>query len=192
MEKVILKAIERIEKPRKVREAGFIPGVLYGEGSKATSVKFEASALKRILAKHGSNAKVWVSMDENEKFGFIKEVQKHPVEGNVIHLDVQLVSRDQEIKLQLPISFIGIEELEHRMLLLQVYKSEIEVVGRTNLMPNVVVVDVSNKEMGDAITFRDFDLDNQIRINDSKDEIYAVIKANKEQPAEEPTENETT
>ena len=190
MEEVILKASERIEKTKKVREGGFIPGVLYGEGAKATSVKFEAPALKKIMAKHGSNAKVWIEINETKKFGFIKEVQKHPVDGNVIHIDVQLVSKDQEIKLQIPISFTGVEELEHRMHLLQIYKSEVEVVGKTNLIPNVIVVDVSNKNSGDTITFQDFGLDQEIKNNDGEVDVYAVIKSKKEQPDDETKEEE--
>lgn len=185
MEEVILKAMERVEKPKKVREGGFVPGVLYGEGTKATSVKFEASALKKILAKHGFNAKIWVLLNETKKFGFIKEVQKHPVEGKVIHIDVQLVSQDQEIKLQIPISFTGAEELERQMNVLQIYKSTVEVVGKASLMPNVIVVDVSNKNVGDAITFPDFGLDPEIKNNDGEGEIYGVIKVKQEQPADE-------
>lgn len=190
MEEVILKAVERVEKTRKVREGGFIPGVLYGEGAGATSVKFEASALRKILIKYGWNAKVWVELNDTKKFGFIKEVQKHPVEGNVIHIDVQLVSKDQEIKLQIPISFSGIEELEHRMHLLQVYKSEVEVVGKTALMPNVIVVDVSNKNAGDTITFQDFGLDPELKNNEGEFEVYAVIKEKQAEPAAE-TEEDT-
>lgn len=185
MEEVILKAEERIEKPRQVRKEGFIPGVLYGAGAEATSVKFEANALKKILTRHGSNAKIWVDLNNTKKFGFIKEVQKHPVEGKVIHIDVQMVSQDQEIKFQLPITYTGTEELEKRQLLLLTTKFEVEVVGKTNLMPNLVVVDVSNKEVGDTITFQDFALDEQIKNNDGEDEIYAIIKVKKEQPADE-------
>jgi len=190
MEEVVLQAEERREKPRKVREAGFIPGVLYGAGADATSVKFDAAALKKVLTKHGSNAKIWIQLNNTKKFGFIKEVQKHPVEGKVIHIDVQMVSQDQEIKLQLPITYTGTEELEKRQLILLVTKSEVEVVGKANLMPNSVTVDVSNREVGDNITFLDFNLDRQIKNNDGEEEIYAVIKVKKEQPVEEETTGE--
>ncbi|MEL7565050.1 MAG: 50S ribosomal protein L25 [Dehalobacterium sp.] len=190
MDEVVLKAEERREKPRKVREAGFIPGVLYGAGAGATSVQFDAAALKKVIMKNGSSAKLWIQLNDTKKFGFIKEVQKHPVEGKIIHIDVQMVSQDQEIKLQLPITYTGIEELEKRQLILLVTKSEVEVVGKANLIPNVVISDVSTKEVGDNITFQDFNLDPQIRNNDGEEEIYAVIKVKKEQPVEEETTGE--
>jgi large subunit ribosomal protein L25 len=188
MEEIILKAMSRSEKPKKVRNAGFIPGVLNGPGTTSISVQFEIVALNKIIAKHGINAKIWVVLCAEKKFGFIKEVQRHPVERKIIHISIQLVSKDQEVKMQLPISFHGHVELEHRLLQVQVYKSEIEVAGKAALMPDVVVVDVSEKESGENITAIDFHLPPEIKILDSEHEIYAIIKAIKEEIVEEPEE----
>lgn len=178
----------RSEKPNKVREAGFIPGVLNGPGTASTSVQFENVALSKILAKHGTSAKLWVVLGDEKKFGFIKEVQKHPLEANVIHIAIQLVSNDQESKTQLPISFHGHAELEHRLLHLQVYKSEVEVVGKAALMPDMVVVDISERKSGEKITAIDFHLSPDIKILDPEHEIYAIIKAIKKDVVEEPEE----
>ena len=61
MEQVILNALERTASNKKFNEDGFIAGVMYGDGStEATSVKFELVPLRKILVKHGSNAKVVV------------------------------------------------------------------------------------------------------------------------------------
>ena len=188
MEETILKAMARSEKPNKVRNAGFIPGVLNGPGTTSTSVQFEIVALNKIIAKHGTHAKIWVELGAEEKFGFIKEVQKRPVEGNVIHISIQLVSTDQEVKMQLPITFHGHVELEHRLLQVQVYKSEVEIAGKAELMPDVVIVDVSKKESGENITAIDFHLPPEIKILDSEHKIYAIIKAIKEEIVEEPEE----
>ncbi|MHB1651775.1 MAG: 50S ribosomal protein L25 [Desulfitobacteriaceae bacterium] len=185
MEETILSAIERTIPPKRFKETGFIPGVLYGDGiTKSTSVKFEASALNKVLTTHGSNAKVWVKYGSNKTFGFIKEVQRHPITGKVIHTDVQLVSQNHEVRMQLPISFKGKDILEHKNLLLQVYKSEIDVLGKAALMPDVVVIDVSKKSLGDTITFNDFDLDKQLKVHDGEEEIYGIITAQREEPAD--------
>nr|WP_319487459.1 50S ribosomal protein L25 [uncultured Caproiciproducens sp.] len=188
MEEIILNAMARSEKPKKVRSSGFIPGVLNGPGTTSASVKFESVALNKIIAKHGTNAKLWVVLGTEKTFGFIKEVQKHPVEGKIIHIGIQLVSKDQEVKMQLPITFHGHTELEHRLLQLQVYKPEIEVEGKTALMPDEVVVDVSEKKSGETITASDFHLSSGVKILDPEDEIYAIIKAVKKESVEAPEE----
>ena len=191
MEETILNAMERSTEARRFRESGYIPGVLYGDNISMTiPVKFETSELTRILARHGSNAKVWVKHGDNKSFGFIKEVQRNALTQQFRHIDVHLVSQNHEVKMQIPIIFKGRESLEHKVLLLQVYKSEIEVFGKASLMPDVGVVDVSEKELGDTITVNDFNLDQQIKITDSADEVYGVIAQQREQSVEEPADGE--
>ena len=174
MEVTILDAVERTMEPKRCREAGFTPGVLYGDSvTNAVSVQFEAAALKKVIAAHGENAKVWVKHGGNKKFGFIKEVQRHPVTSKVIHLDVFLVSQDHEVKMLIPIIFEGRETLDG--VLLQIHKTEIEVLGKAVSLPDSVSVDVSAMVLGDTITAKNFDLDKQIQIIDSEDEVYGVI-----------------
>ncbi|MCB2296513.1 50S ribosomal protein L25 [Clostridium tagluense] len=189
MEKVILDAFERIPGNKKFKEDGFIAGVIYGDNiEEAISVKIELMPLKKILGKHGSNAKVWVKYGEDKKFGFIKEIQRHPVTAIINHVDIQVVSLDHEIKLQLPLSFKGEANLIDNLLELNIHKSEIDVFGNMALMPDGVSVDVSDKKLGDTITIKDFDLDAKIKVTDEEDQIYAAIVARKEQVEEETTD----
>jgi large subunit ribosomal protein L25 len=186
MEETILYAVDRTMHPKQCREAGFTPGVLYGDSvTNAISVQFETAALKKVIANHGWNAKVWVDYRDNRKFGFIKEVQRHPVTAKVDHIDVFLVSQDHEVKMLIPITFEGQDDLDN--VLLQVYKSEIEVFGKAALMPEGIVVDVSTMVLGDTVTSASFILDTQIRITDSENEVYGIITPLRELAAEPET-----
>ena len=174
MEETILNAAERTMEPKQCREAGFTPGVLYGDSvTNAISVQFETAALKKVIAAHGSNAKVFVNHGGSKKFGFIKEVQKHPVSAKITHIDVFLISQDHEVKMQIPITFEGRDSLDG--VLLQVHKSEIDVLGKPALIPESVVVDVSTMVLGDTITIENFNLDKEIKITDSENEVYGAI-----------------
>ena len=174
MEITYLNAVDRTMKPKQCRQTGFTPGVLYGDGvSNAITVQFETAELKKVIAKHGSNAKVWVNHGDNKKFGFIKQVQRDPVSATVIHIDVFLVSQDHKVSMQIPITFEGRDSLDN--VLLQVYKSEIEVLGKVALMPETVVVDVSTMTLGDTITSKNFKLDTQLIITEGENEVYGII-----------------
>ncbi|WP_298840535.1 50S ribosomal protein L25 [Clostridium sp.] len=186
MEQVILNALERTASNKRFNEDGFIAGVMYGDGSTdATSVKFELVPLRKILAKHGSNAKVLVKYGEEEKTGFIKEIQRHPVTAKITHIDVQLVSKDHEIKMQLPIAYKGEENLSSQRLQLQVQKPEIDVFGKMAIMPDGLSIDVSQMALGDSITIKNFDLNKEIKVMDKEDEVYASITQMKEEVEEE-------
>ena len=188
MEEMILDAFERIPTNKRFIEEGFIAGVMYGDSVKeATSMKVQTVELIKILKKHGSNAKIWIKYGEDKKFGFIKEIQRHPVTAKINHIDVQLVSKDQEIKMQLPISFKGEANVTDNLLELKIYKTEIDVVGSMGILPDGVSVDVSQKKLGDTITIKDFDLNKQIKITDDENQIYAAIAQMKEAVTEEVT-----
>ena len=193
MEEMILTAFERVVGNKKFKEEGFIAGVFYGSNTKeATSVKFEEVTLRKILTKHGSNAKVWIKYGEDKMFGFIKEMQRHPVSAKINHVDVQLVSQNQEMKMQIHIAFQGEENLTNQRLLLQVQKTDVDVFGKMHLMPDALSIDVSQLQLGDTVTIKDFTIDSQIKVTDNEDEVYASITAMKEQAVEETAEEVTT
>lgn len=174
MEETILNAVERTMQPKQCREAGFTPGVLYGDSVKnAITVQFETTNLKKIIATHGSNAKVWITYDGNKKFGYIKEVQRHPVTATVIHTDIFIVSQDREVSMQIPISFEGRDNLDN--VLLQIHKSEVELLGKIALMPEAIIVDVSTMVLGDTITSTNFNLNEQLKVTENENEIYGII-----------------
>lgn len=191
MNTATLKAMERTEKPKQLRKTGFVPGVLNGPGTVSVPVKFQTAALNKIIAKHGMNAKIWVEYKDEKKFGLMKELQKHPVDGQIIHAAIQLMATDQEIKMQLPIHYHGNEALEKKMMQVQVIKADVEVEGQAAKIPELLTVDVSEMTTGDNVTAANFDLPATIKILDEADEIYAMIKDVKETVVEAETEAET-
>lgn len=185
MQENTLNAIERVKQPGKFKEKGFVPGVIYGDGiATANSVKFAAPVLNAILARHGANARVMVKYNDNIKLGFIKEVQKDAISRVVKHVDIQIVAKDQQISLQVPIIFKGQEELASRQLQLQVYKPEVSVLATMDLMPGAIHIDASDMTLGDAITLSNFNLDKQIKVNDKEDTVYGVITHQSEKETE--------
>ncbi len=176
MEEIILTALDRDTKNRKFREPGYVAGVIYGDGVEGSvPVKFSESNLLKVIAKHGSHSKVNVLYGNANKIGFLKEVQRNPVTQAVIHVDMQVVSSTHEIKVLLPIIFKGKEQLFNKQLRLQTHKSEIEVQGRIDAMPDAAEVDVSGKELGDSVTTADFVFGSGIRIVDKDTESYGNI-----------------
>ena len=191
MEEIILNAIERQKTSARFRELGFVPGVLYGDNIPAGSnVKFDEKALRTIINKHGSNANITIVFNDQKKVGFIKEIQRKPITGALVHVDVQIVSKEHEIKRQIPIVFNGEDVLMSKHLQLNVSKSEILVFGKIAIMPDTIFVDVSEMELKDTITYTNFNLDAKLKIEEP-DTIYAVISEQKIQYVEEETADAT-
>jgi large subunit ribosomal protein L25 len=193
MANALLQVIERTEKPKKVRKEGFTPGVIYGEGiEKGISIKFEMNKLKQQLNSSFKNAKVNLKLGDQNKFCIIKDFQREPVSGKIIHLDFQAVSADEIIKLKVPIVYNGLTALESRRLVLQINNSELEIEGKVKSLPESIFVDVGAKKLGDKININDLDLAGDIKVHESIDEILAVVIAPKEFVEENAEATETT
>ena len=121
----------------------------------------------------------------------LRKYKKILYSGNVTHIDVQIVSKDHELKIQIPIVFKGEDDLKRRQLKLQVYKSEITVFGKMAMMLDAIYVDVSEKELGDTITLNNFDLDKKLKVIDKEDTVYGIIINLKVQLIDEAVEIKT-
>jgi large subunit ribosomal protein L25 len=173
-------AIERDEKPNKVRKEGFIPGVVYGKGMGSKSVKLDPKELKRLLQEHARNAKVKVKIGNEVKECILKELQKDTLSGQILNVELQSIHSDDMIKLKVPVIFHGKDELAARQELLQEYAPEVEITGKANIMPEHVVVDVRERKAGEKITVKDIKVGDGIKLLNDENEIIAVITEIKE------------
>lgn len=176
----VICAIERTEKPNKARKQGFIPGVVYGRDMASKNVKLEQKEVKRLLQGHMKNAKVSLRLGNEVKQCIIKEVQKDPVNGQILHVELQAIHNNDMIRLKVPIVFYGKEKLPGRQQLLQEYISEVEVTGKADIIPEFVSIDVGDGKLGDKITVKDIQVGDGIKVLDNESEILAVITAIKE------------
>ena len=178
MSDTILRADKRNEAARKVRDEGFVPGVIYGTGVEdGMPVKFDELELNKVLKSQGMNPRMTVMLGDEEKNAVIKEVQRDPIKANILHVDLQVIAVDEVIRTTIPLNFEGREDVESRQLLLEVYLFEVEVSGPANIIPDSITIDVNGKEAGDTVTMTDIDIDSRITPITAPDEVLAVVTA---------------
>ena len=155
-DRVTLKVAERSEfgsrTTRRLRRSGFVPGVVYGGGSDARPFQVGAREARDVLA-HGG-ALIDVAFDGGSATPVVvKEQQRHPVKGELIHLDLLEVKLDEEIESQVPIELLGTEDapgvkeggvLEH-------VTHEIAVMSLPTNIPESIAADVSGMDIGDTL-----------------------------------------
>lgn len=176
MEETILRSDVRVGNAKQVRDAGLTPGVLHVPGADSVSVQFETAPINKMLTQHGLNAKVWVMIGGEKKFGFIKEVQKSPIDFKILHVVVQIVDQNASVISELPVVFRGREKLESRQLETHMLKTEIKVESKSSSLPEAAVVDVTAKNLGDNITAEDFKFPADVTVLDPADTVYAIVK----------------
>src|SRR3954451_17972971 len=91
---------------RRLRRDGRVPGVLYGLGQDPLCFSVDARELRHAL--HGSGAVLELSGDGDSKTAAVlKDTQRHPVRGEVMHVDLLRVALNKPIQSPVPLHLIG-------------------------------------------------------------------------------------
>ncbi|NQS99631.1 MAG: 50S ribosomal protein L25, partial [Candidatus Omnitrophica bacterium] len=138
---------------KKLRSQGLAPAVVY-KGGHSTKIKMVTKDfLKIIHTKAGENVVVNLQIEgtKRSKNAIIKEVQYHPIKGEVLHVDFHEISLDEVLTVKVPIVVKGEAEgvkeggnLEHVLW-------EIEVECLPTEIPENIPVDVTPLKIGDSI-----------------------------------------
>src|SRR5215475_5712875 len=92
---------------RRLRRSGLVPGVIYGGGDAPTHFAVDARILRNTLAHSG--AILEVSLDGAQAAPvLIKDVQRHPVRGEAMHIDFLRVRMDEAIQATVILDLVGV------------------------------------------------------------------------------------
>ena len=129
------------KKVSQLRRAGIVPVHLYGPGIDSRSLQCEQRAVLRALAQSGGNTPIVVNVEgeSGEQLTVPREVQWHPVRGNILHVDLLAVSSTQTMAAQVPITLEG--DAPTGTLVTQLIR-ELTVEARPLDIPGEVVVDL--------------------------------------------------
>jgi large subunit ribosomal protein L25 len=161
---------------RRARNNGIIPGVLYGKGIEPESISIAAKDLRDALSTDaGHNVLLELRIDDKSHSAIIKEVQVHKVKRNVTHVDIMVVSTDQEITAVVPLSLVGEpHELTRAGGRLTQTLREVTVKAVATKIPNAVEYDITHMHVGDHIKVADIIEIEGVVIETEPDIIVAV------------------
>ena len=179
---------------RRLRRSGRVPGVLYGGGG--GPVSFDADARELRLALASSGAVLDLSVDGGKASPVVlKETQRDPVRGETVHIDLLRVRLDQAIHAIVPIELTGTEDapgVKEGGVLEQITR-EANVEALPTAIPESLVHDVSEMQIGDHVGLADLALPEGVTLLDDLEEtVVATLSPPRLQAeAEEEIESET-
>ena len=145
---------------RKLKATGSVPAIIYGSKVKPEPLQVSRRDITAMLSHAaGENILVELEIDGKNRLALVQEVQHAPLGGAVLHIDFHAVSMDELIDADVPLEPMGIANGVKNMggLLEQSLRSlAIECLPRD--LPDVIRVDVSALNIGDAIHVREISL----------------------------------
>jgi large subunit ribosomal protein L25 len=177
---------------RRLRATGKIPAVLYGRGAEPAPISVEWRDLRSALTTDkGLNALLTLKIGSKRTKAIVKEMQRHPVRRDVLHIDFLAVDVDKPITTDVPLLLEGEPEkvIRDDGVVEQILNVLI-VTAKPDAIPGHIAVDVSDLEIGQHITVGDLQLPADVTTEADPEETIVTAKLTSLALAEEEEEEE--
>jgi large subunit ribosomal protein L25 len=177
---------------RRLRRQGLVPGVIYGGDSEPTHFAVDARILRNTLAHSG--AILEVSLDGSKASPvLVKDVQRHPVRGEAMHVDFLRVNMNETIHTTVTLELTGVDEapgvVEGGVLSQETRELNIEALPGD--IPDSITYDASGLEMNVTLTLEAISAPEGVTLLDDAETVIASITPPTAEPVEEEIETET-
>ena len=147
---------------RRLRHQGKVPAIIYGAGRPPRSLSFDHNKVLKQLENESFYSSVLnIKVGSKKQAVILKDMQRHPAKPRIMHMDFQRIVEDEEIKMNVPLHFIGEDiapgvkdgggKVSHIM-------TDVEIVCLPRYLPEYIDVDVSALELDDMLTLSDIKL----------------------------------
>lgn len=179
MEDNNLKALSREEKgkgpARQIRIQGRIPGVFYYRNDINVPLSVDAIDFRKLLRQKPVLINLHIEGREPREC-VIRDIQRDPVEDNILHIDLMGIKRGQKLTVTVPVATVGTPVgVKTGGGILQLSLSELDIVCLPKDIPAMIEVDVAHLEIGQAVYVGKLDIPGLEFQNDDRDVIASVV-----------------
>ncbi len=161
----------------RLRAQGLVPGVFYNNKGENILVGVPSLPLEQLYFEIGNTTVFNLEIDDNGKKEtypvFFWGVQKHPYKKRFVHIDYYGVDLDQEVKVDVPVEFVGTARGVKLGGFLETYRETITVAAKPLSMPHKITIDVTSMGINQHLTIDKVVLPEGARA--VYDDVYAVV-----------------
>lgn len=161
---------------RRLRSEGLVPAIVYGPDSEPIAIKVNYKDLYRSM--HGVSLSTIINLDiegADTRTVLIRDLQKDPVTGELLHIDFHHISMNKPIVATVPVRTVGIADgVKNFGGIVSMVRREIEVSCLPGDIPEEVVLNIEELGVGDSMHVSDIELDNVEILTDPKRTIVTI------------------
>ena len=164
---------------RSLRSQGQVPAVIYGHGRQPQPLALNARDLDKLLSHiQAESTVIEVTVGGQTAKTLIREIQRHPIKRQILHVDFQALVAGEKVTVSIPIVLLGVPEgvrLEGGVLDQTLREIEIEV--DPSHIPDHVEYDITNMVIGDSVHISDLKVPEGVEVLDDPETSVAVLAA---------------
>ena len=164
---------------RTLRSQGQVPAVIYGHGRDPQPLALNARDLDKMLSHiQAESTVIEVTVGGQTAKTLIREIQRHPIRRQILHVDFQALVAGEKVTVSIPILLIGVPEgVRLGGGVLDQTLRELEVKVDPSNIPDHVELDVTNMVIGDSKHVSDLSLPSGVEVLDDAETSVAVVAA---------------
>jgi large subunit ribosomal protein L25 len=140
----------------RLRKLGKVPGILYGYQVEPSPVTVDALALYHALhTEAGSNALIRLELDGETHLTVARDMQRHPVKGETLHVDFLAVDRDSQISVEIPVHLTDEDDAADDNGVVNQILYTVPILVKPLDVPNYFELSVAGLEIGDVLRVED-------------------------------------
>src|SRR5712692_2090209 len=162
---------------RRLRRQGLVPANIYGHGD-SRPIQAPARVLEHMLVHGGRTGIVTIAVNGGSETALLKEIQRDPRSGQILHIEFQAVSLEEEVISTVPVRFVG-ESVAVTKLggVMSHPRTELRLAARAGDLPESIEVDVSSiSELHGAIHISDLPESSTYQFLDPPEEVLAMVQ----------------
>jgi large subunit ribosomal protein L25 len=161
---------------RRLRREGAVPGVVYGGGQDPVAFSVPARELRTALAHAGALIDLDVEGSGSSPV-VVKELNRHPVTGETVHIDLLRVRLDQKIQSTVLLELVGVDDAPgvKESGILEHVTRELTIEALPTDIPDSIQHDVSNMEMNDTVTLEAVSAPPGVELLDDPETVIAIL-----------------
>jgi len=170
---------------RQARFKGRVPAVIYGRGRETQAVEVEAKALEKALTGiEPESTIIELAFDGRTARALIREIQRHPLRPDIIHVDFYEIRAEDKVKLKVPVRLVGTPDgVRNAGGVLDQVTREVEIEVLPENIPDRVELDVSALKIGDSLHVSNLQIANATILTLSDLTIATVVPPRAEEVA---------
>ena len=179
---------------RELRRGGHMPAVLYGPQTEPILLTVNIREFEQIIKNSNIGSIILNLVIQNGKKitkpAMIKELQSHPVSGNLLHVDFYEIDMQRKINVMIPVVTKGKSKGVELGGMMQIVRREIEVLCMPGDIPESIEVDITDMDIGDSLHVEEIALGDNIEIPADVNFTVVTVLSPKVEEVEEEVEEE--
>jgi large subunit ribosomal protein L25 len=145
---------------RKLRAAGEVPAILYGQKEEPLSLSVDESTFKTVVLSRADSSIIDLNIEGGKIEGplnaIVRDVQRHPATGKLLHIDFQRIRLDQKIRVEVSVTVTGEPKgVKVQGGILEHGTRSLTVLCLPAAIPETIQFDVSGLMIGDSIQLKE-------------------------------------